>query len=117
MRKLLFLLLLLGVSSPVFAQTATPNSKIQWNHDGLDVVSWQVVYDTQPPITVNPTKVLAPDPDATSIGTWRVQIQALTTGTHTVFVSACNEAGCRNSSQLTFTFKNIPGPISSLVIK
>lgn len=111
MRRLLLALVLLALPALAAAQTQLPfplpsTCKIQWDHSGANVTSWQVRIDGQLVTTVAP---------AQSGTTWTVTpCPSITAGNHTMTVSACNVGGCTASAPYSFTLVVSPNGVTNL---
>lgn len=105
MRRLILIGLFLLSSVILSAQTATPGQSLAWNHPTADaelVTRFEVNYDggayTDVGRTAHPTLA----------DTFYAPIPALTTGSHTVVVRACNSNGCSDDSGV-FVFSMVAG--------
>jgi hypothetical protein len=98
--------LVLLIVASARAQTPAPSppgtTRLAWDHDGLNVATWELVIDANAPVTVTPT-ALAP-------GQWAIPFPALTPGAHTLVVRACNVAGCTASDPFAVTVVATPNP-------
>lgn len=103
------------VATGVLAQpVTTATTRLAWDHDGVGVTYWQWEFDGNKPIVIEPTKLPATDLQAASTGSWVMAWPALPPGTHTVTVSACNDAGCGTSSPFVFRYVVAPDPPARL---
>lgn len=120
MKTLLTIVALLLLSTPAFAQTATPQNKFQWTEAGQTVAiaggAAYNLYDGTNPTPLVLTAVTciagAPTTDAVCTG----NIPALTLGVHTVTLSqVISGAESGKSSVLSFTFVIVVTPTNFIV--
>lgn len=110
-RLLLAALLCLFLPALAHAQTdVTPgsNTKLAWDHDGVNVERFEIKVDGQ----VNSTIPFAFEQD----GTYEAPFPALTPGIHQLIVAACNIAGCADSDPFLVRVVVVPAKPSNLRI-
>jgi hypothetical protein len=93
------------VPSPV-----PPTYKLTWDHDGINVSQWTVTIDDGLASGVVPTPMGGACALDGTICSWQIPFPALTPGTHTLRVSACNVAGCGVSEPFAVVVVVVPGP-------
>ena len=91
---------------PAFAQQPVAGTeRLAWNHDGINVTRFELAVDAGAPsvlvVTQTGTEYTAPLP-------------AMTPGTHTLTLAACNVAGCSLPLAITVRVVVIPSPVTNL---
>jgi len=100
----LVLVLLAGVSASA-QQPVAGTERLAWSHDGVNVSRFELAVDASAPtvlvVTQTGTEYTAPLP-------------ALTPGTHTLAVRACNVAGCSAPLSISVRVVVIPSAVTNL---
>lgn len=107
MRRWLSLVCVL-VSAPALAQQSVAGTeRLGWTHDGVNVARFEATVDAAAPVTLTVTQA----------GTdYTAPLPAMTPGTHTIAVRACNVAGCGAPMTVTVRVVVIPSAITNLRI-
>jgi len=112
MRFLLTCALVL-LASAAAAQTQVPSptppsTKLAWDHDGVNTDGYKLVVDGAATDLGKPAPVTGQ--------TYEVPFPALTPGTHTLIVQACNLAGCASSAPFPVQVVVVPAAPGALRI-
>lgn len=88
------------LSAPALAQQPIAGTeRLAWTHDGINVSRFEATVDAAAPVTLTVTQA----------GTdYTAPLPAMTPGTHTIAVRACNVAGC--SAPLTIAVRVVVVP-------
>jgi hypothetical protein len=107
-RRLMMVAVALLIAGTAAAQTQAPsppgNTRLAWDHDGLNVTSWELVIDGGAPAVVQAT----PFPNGSN--SWSTPFPALTPGPHTLIMRACNIGGCAASDPFAVNVVVVPNP-------
>lgn len=109
--------LLIAAADPAAAQTpppVTPGATLLFDHDGLNVASWDMQLDTGAWTTVSPVRGDRIGTTTPAVYAWAVPFPAATPGAHTLKIRACNIAGCAVSDPYAFQMVLIPSKPGNL---
>jgi len=104
MQALVVLLLLLSTVASA-QQPVAGTERLAWNHDGINVTRFELAVDGGAPA---PVTVTMAGVDYTA------PLPALTPGTHTLTLAACNIAGCSAPLSISVRVVVIPSPVTNL---
>ena len=86
-------------------QPVAGTERLAWNHDGINVSRFELAVDGGAPVPVTVTMAGAD---------YTAPLPAMTPGTHTLSVRACNVAGCSAPLSISVRVVVIPSPVTNL---